>query len=116
VSVHRAEPGDSEHRCRFCGQPIKQVPGGRGPTWIHADSGAVAGYDPPDIPSDSVGYKLEIEFEFVGRGPTQPNYAAPEIADMSEAAVEAAKQVIKSAGYIVARTGYGHLRQRHPLA
>jgi hypothetical protein len=34
-------------RCATCGQRIKLVPGGQGPTWVHADSGAVAAPNPP---------------------------------------------------------------------
>ena len=45
--IHKAEPceNDDSH-CTVCGQPIRSVPGGHGPTWVHADSGAVAAPNP----------------------------------------------------------------------
>lgn len=45
--VHKAAPGADEFHCEVCGQRIKRVPGGQGPTWIHADSGTVAAPNPP---------------------------------------------------------------------
>lgn len=46
-AVHKARP--SEHyagHCAVCRQRIRRVPGGDGPTWVHSDSGAVAGSGP----------------------------------------------------------------------
>lgn len=37
-------------QCEVCYQPIKRVPGGQGPCWVHSDSGAVAAADPPFRP------------------------------------------------------------------
>lgn len=45
--VHKAEPGRDLLHCGTCGQRIRQVPGGQGSTWVHADSGAVAAPNPP---------------------------------------------------------------------
>jgi hypothetical protein len=45
--IHKAAPADDELHCEVCGQRIKRVPGGQGPTWIHADTGAVAAPNPP---------------------------------------------------------------------
>jgi hypothetical protein len=47
--VHKAAPIAAEDenvgvsRCAVCAWPIKRVSGGQGPTWIHTDSGTVAG-------------------------------------------------------------------------
>lgn len=46
-AVHKAAPGARPYHCGTCGQVIKQVPGGQGTTWVHADSGAVAAPSPP---------------------------------------------------------------------
>lgn len=46
--VHKAEPSENFwNKCATCGQWIKKVPGGQGPTWVHEDSGAVAAPNPP---------------------------------------------------------------------
>jgi hypothetical protein len=46
--VHKAVPGIVRgYHCRVCGQGIKRVPGGSGPVYVHADSGAVAAPNPP---------------------------------------------------------------------
>lgn len=48
--VHKAHPDPARPEnphCIVCGQQIKQVPGGQGPTWVHTDSGAVAAPNPP---------------------------------------------------------------------
>jgi hypothetical protein len=42
--IHTADD-DGEGHCSTCGQPVRQVPGGRGPTWVHPD-GAVAARTP----------------------------------------------------------------------
>lgn len=46
-SVHKAEPEPNPafgaSTCIHCGKDIRIVPGGRGPTWVHASTGAVAG-------------------------------------------------------------------------
>jgi hypothetical protein len=44
--VHKAQPLTGD-RCVVCGQRVRQVPGGHGATWVHADSGAVAAPNPP---------------------------------------------------------------------
>lgn len=51
VHVHKAapEPEDAStgvSHCTVCGQGVRRVPGGHGPTWIHADTGAVAARSP----------------------------------------------------------------------
>jgi hypothetical protein len=47
-TVHAARPDERGSHCAVCMQRVKRVPGGRGPTWIHSESGAVAaaGGDP----------------------------------------------------------------------
>jgi len=50
MTIHKAEPlpgtGDNGVAyCRHCDHDIKRVPGGQGPTWVHEETGAVAGYD-----------------------------------------------------------------------
>ncbi len=45
--VHKAAPGTDPYHCGVCGQAIRQVPGGSGTTYVHADSGAVAAPNPP---------------------------------------------------------------------
>ncbi len=48
MTVHKASPSESDlRRCEVCGQRIKRVPGGNGPTYVHSDSGAVAAPNPP---------------------------------------------------------------------
>jgi hypothetical protein len=47
MSVHKATPhprvkGEPQV-CFECLRPIRIVPGGHGPTWVHEDTGAVAG-------------------------------------------------------------------------
>lgn len=47
--VHKAVPvSETDHHCQVCGQRVRRVPGGQGPTWVHADSGAVAAPNPPE--------------------------------------------------------------------
>ena len=46
-SIHKATPAEDEQHCAVCGQWVKRVPGGHGPTWVHRDSGAVAAPNPP---------------------------------------------------------------------
>ncbi len=49
--IHKAEPNETARLksageyipCRHCGEAIKRVPGGQGPTWVHVATGAVAG-------------------------------------------------------------------------
>lgn len=53
VGVHKARPMERDEavgygHCEVCGQAVKKVPGGQGPTWIHVDSGAVAAPNPPN--------------------------------------------------------------------
>ena len=45
--IHKAEPGRGLMHCGICGQWIRKMPGGNGPVWVHADSGAVAAPNPP---------------------------------------------------------------------
>lgn len=44
AELHKARPGDDPAYCAVCMQRIKRVPGGQGPTWIHADTGAVVAH------------------------------------------------------------------------
>lgn len=51
MQVHPARPSADETeppRCAVCGLTIARVPGGHGPTWVHAVSGTVAAITPPD--------------------------------------------------------------------
>jgi hypothetical protein len=46
MTVHKARPQDESlgvSACAVCGSPVKRVPGGQGPTWIHTETGTVAG-------------------------------------------------------------------------
>jgi hypothetical protein len=46
--IHKAAPQEADERhCAVCGAAIRQVPGGQGPIYVHADSGAVAAPNPP---------------------------------------------------------------------
>ena len=50
AEIHKATPSDfgtADQHCAVCGQWIKRVPGGQGPTWVHRDSGTVAAPNPP---------------------------------------------------------------------
>lgn len=53
MSVHKATPLKlgpvtlDTLVCQHCGEPIKRVPGGQGPTWVHTNTGAVAGPGAP---------------------------------------------------------------------
>jgi hypothetical protein len=48
AGVHKASPSSEDsYHCSICGQRIKAVSGGRGRTYVHADSGAVAAPNPP---------------------------------------------------------------------
>lgn len=45
VCTHKATPQAETigvSTCVHCGTPVKRVPGGNGPTWIHEATGAVA--------------------------------------------------------------------------
>lgn len=48
---HKARPKpDDEYHCIACHARIKRVPGGQGPTYIHADTGAVVAPGPdPEV-------------------------------------------------------------------
>jgi hypothetical protein len=49
MSVHKAIPSHvREGFCVACGQRIHRVPGGHGATWVHSDTGAVAGMLPAE--------------------------------------------------------------------
>jgi hypothetical protein len=42
--LHRASPDpDYRYLCIHCGEVLKQVPGGHGPTWVHSATGMVVG-------------------------------------------------------------------------
>lgn len=46
VTIHKARPQDDSlgvSACAVCGAPVKRVPGGRGPVWIHIETGTVVG-------------------------------------------------------------------------
>lgn len=46
MAVHKATPEGGKHgvsTCSECGEPVKRVPGGQGPVWVHTETGAVAG-------------------------------------------------------------------------
>jgi hypothetical protein len=46
--VHKAEPeADGSAWCRHCSEGIHVAAGGHGPTWVHSNSGAVAGSGAP---------------------------------------------------------------------
>jgi hypothetical protein len=50
-NIHKATLDDrylDNPTCFYCGEHIKRVPGGQGPTWVHIDSGAVAGRHDPE--------------------------------------------------------------------
>jgi hypothetical protein len=45
-NLHKAEPDDNGtaySMCKHCGQEVKRVPGGQGPTWVHEATGMVVG-------------------------------------------------------------------------
>jgi len=46
--VHKAQPAhpqdpEDHQPCAVCRREVKKVPGGHGPTWVHVDTGTVAG-------------------------------------------------------------------------
>jgi hypothetical protein len=46
LNIHKARRGIAPYgvvHCAVCGQPIKRVPGGHGPVWVHSETGAVVG-------------------------------------------------------------------------
>lgn len=50
VAVHKADPLFADvvsPWCKHCHQPVHRVPGGQGSTWVHTDTGAVAGSGAP---------------------------------------------------------------------
>jgi hypothetical protein len=50
-NIHKATLDDrylDNPMCFYCGEHIKRVPGGHGPTWVHVDTGAVAGRHDPE--------------------------------------------------------------------
>ncbi len=60
MSVHKAEPVNPDpapmyNECTHCGEVIKRVPGGHGPTWVHDSTGCVAGRKPKPEP---VGFRV----------------------------------------------------------
>ena len=49
---HKATPtNDDEFACKYCQVPLKRVPGGQGPVWVHAD-GYVVGKDDRNTPPE----------------------------------------------------------------
>lgn len=64
AKLHKAEPLDAsfhgEQPCRRCGRTAKRVPGGSGPVWVHADSGAVVGKDEPVVEDPLDLTKLDL--------------------------------------------------------
>jgi len=46
---HKASPQDPSlgvSACQHCGAPVKIVPGGHGPMWVHTETGMVVGSGP----------------------------------------------------------------------
>jgi len=48
AGLHKATPDNERDgwgisQCVYCHKGIKQVPGGQGSTWVHEDTGMVAG-------------------------------------------------------------------------
>lgn len=46
VAIHKAVPQDETHgvsACAVCAAPVKRVPGGNGPIWVHSETGTVVG-------------------------------------------------------------------------
>lgn len=63
MSIHKALPAHGERDaniddCAICAETVKRVPGGQGPTWVHASTGAVAGPDPAPTRSSKRVYVL----------------------------------------------------------
>lgn len=55
TGAHKAAPAhpddpEDEQPCAHCRRTVKRVPGGHGPTWVHADTGAVVGFAREDGP------------------------------------------------------------------
>lgn len=48
MTTHKAEEYGYGDRCKWCNEPTKIVPGGHGPTRVHATTGTVAGRVDPD--------------------------------------------------------------------
>ena len=47
LPIHKANPHPNDATsCLTCGQRISRIHGGQGPTWIHADSGAIVARNP----------------------------------------------------------------------
>lgn len=69
--VHKAAPGNEAGYCAACGQHIKKVPGGQGPTWVHADSGAVAAPNPPHASIPEVLERLLAAYDRQYRDATE---------------------------------------------
>lgn len=91
--MHKAVDGTDPGHCAICGQRIKSVPGGQGPTWVHQDSGAVAAPNPPGVSTENNGRLKDrplneiMEFDHVvrvykdGQITSVPNVFAPELYD-----------------------------------
>jgi len=80
--IHKAMPvpgAELAPHCAVCGQRITLVPGGSGPVWVHADSGAVAAPNPggtltPREAARRLARRLSIS---TSTGP--PAYSQPEL-------------------------------------
>jgi hypothetical protein len=59
-------------------------------------------------------YELEMRIEILRIPPPWSNRAAPELSDVAQVAVEAARRVLVDAGYRVARVGHGSRRTDLP--
>lgn len=55
-------------------------------------------------------YAMDVHIEFVGPLPDEYNRAAPEATPAQFAAVAAAQDALRAAGYAVVETGHGSLR------
>jgi hypothetical protein len=55
-------------------------------------------------------YVVEMRFEVAKIAPPWSNRAAPELSDVAQVAVEAARRVLIDAGYTPVRTGHGSKR------
>ena len=72
MAAHRARPAHPEdpettQPCGACRREVKQVPGGQGVTWVHAETGTVVGpgRDPKDDPSEAQVRSLMADPRFM---------------------------------------------------
>lgn len=68
--IHKARPStrDAFH-CAVCHQTVKRVPGGQGPTYVHAETGAVVahGVDPRELTHRVYCHACPIDAPFLAR-------------------------------------------------